>query len=93
MLYGNCDRKWIQSCEEFQKNLVTMYRCAKKVMGERQEKMKEIYDRKRMIDPLQVGDFVYVLNPRYKNVKLQAIFEGPFGIIDKSENVYAIQIF
>ena len=35
---------------------------------------------------------VYVLNPRSKPVKLQANFDGPFKIIDKSENVYAIQI-
>ena len=41
-------------------------------MNEKQEKMKEIYDRKRIHDPLGNGDFIYVLNPRWKNIKLQA---------------------
>ena len=92
VLYGNSNRSNFQSVEDFHKNMVMMYRCAKKAMGEKQEKMKKLYDRKRINDPLHIGDFVYVLNPRFKNVKLQPNFEGPFEIIHKSENVYAVQI-
>ena len=92
ILYGDCDRSHIQSVEEFQRNMISMYRCAKRVMGDRQVEMKKYYDKKRTADPLQVGDMVYVYNPRMKNVKLQPKWDGPFEIINKSENVYEVRV-
>ena len=92
ILYGNFDKEGTGSIKEFGNNLRRMYRCANEAMKTRQLKTKEIYDRKRTIDPLQKGDFVYVLNPRNKNVKLEVNYDGPFEIIDKSEHVYAIQM-
>ena len=52
------------------------------------KKWKRFMIEKGYITPLGIGDFVYVLNPRWKNIKLQASYEGPL----ENENVYTIQM-
>ena len=69
-----------------------MYRCAKRVMGIKQRRMKTYYDKKRRSDPLNIGDMVYVFNPRTKRVKLEPNWRGPFEVINKSKHLYLIEI-
>ena len=92
MMYGNFDRSQFHSIDEFQRNMTSMYRCAKRVMGNRQVEMKKQYDKKRVRDPLKVGDLVYVYNPRKKDVKLKPKWNGPFKIVNKSEHVYKVRV-
>ena len=69
-----------------------MYRYAARFMAEKQNKIKNRFDKKRIADPLNLGDSVYVFDPRVRKSELKAPWNGPYLIVGKSKNVYELMI-
>ena len=91
MLYGNIEYSKFHNLKDFQDQMKIMYECAKRTMGVNQMIMKKMYDKRRKEDDLDVGEYVYVYNPRSGNMKLKPRWEGPYKVAKKSDHLYFIE--
>ena len=88
ILFGNLSEHEFQSIAEFQDNLAAMYECAYESIGHCQSEMKKHYDKKRKSEPLTIGDYVYIFNPRIRSNELKSKWNGPFEITETKNHVF-----